>query len=144
MRTEKYLSNLATTFIQQLRVPQSMGDSQSGPQDIYEQFGEKIKAKLLQMNPETLGRIASFGLAYEGERTKTAMYLVHCGSYLGKYLSGSELLTEIATTAVVAEIYDVLRSSEYWLEKWAREHPTSSRRDHLGSDDVFASEEDNS
>lgn len=122
MRNEKYLCNLATTFIQQLRVPQSMGAARSGPQDIYEQFATKIMAKLIIMSPETLGRIASFGLAYAGEQTKTAMYLVHCGSYLGKYQSGHDLLVEIACTAIVAEMYDVLRSSEYWLPRWRREH----------------------
>lgn len=133
MRTEKYLVNLATTMIQQLRVPQSMGDSQSGPQDIYEQFGEKIKARLFRMNPETLGRISSFGLAFKSGQNKTPMYYVHCGSYLGKYQSGMDLLIEIACTAIIAEMYDILRSSDYWLPKWHREHRELCRELYAGS-----------
>lgn len=123
MRTEKYLSNLATTFIQQLRIPVGMGNSPTGAQAIYEQFGDAIKAKLFRMNPETLGRIACLGLPYGGEQIKTAMYLVHCGSYLGKYQGGRELLTELACTAIVAEVYDVLREEVAvcaygeWLER---------------------------
>ncbi|MCR4311610.1 MAG: hypothetical protein NUV54_03555 [Candidatus Taylorbacteria bacterium] len=111
MRNQQYFSNFATTLIQQLHIPEGVDNSKSGAQGIYEQFGEEIRAKLEKMNPETLGRIASFGLPYNNNVTKgrTAMYLVHCGSYLGKYRSGRELLVELAVTAVIAEIYDTLR-----------------------------------
>ncbi len=123
-KSHQYIFNLALTLIQQLQVPQSLGGSALGPQDIYTQFGEKIVAKLKKMNPETLGRISSFGLEYDTLTAwsgKTSLYEVHCGSYLGKYQSGRGLLIEIACTAICAQIFDTLRSSEF--KEWNKIFP---------------------
>ncbi|MFA6601774.1 MAG: hypothetical protein WCT02_02850 [Candidatus Paceibacterota bacterium] len=105
-----------------MQIPQSLGDLELGPQEIYKQFGDRIKAKLIRMNPETIGAIAWYGSAHQDDQRKTSLYQVHCQSYLGKYQSGPALMVEIAATALVAEIYDTLRSSEYWLPKWSQKH----------------------
>jgi hypothetical protein len=111
-QTTQYLSNLATTLIQQLHIPESIGEKPHGLQDLYDEFSDAIKAKLIVMNPGTRGQIADFGLAYGGSKESAGipMYHVHCNSFLGKYESGRNLVTEIACTTIVAKIYEMLRN----------------------------------
>ncbi|OGZ53032.1 MAG: hypothetical protein A3B25_00430 [Candidatus Ryanbacteria bacterium RIFCSPLOWO2_01_FULL_48_26] len=134
-RNRQYLTNLATTMIQQLHVPNSMGHSPSGAQNIYEEFGDSIVAKLLVMTPETLGRIVDFGLPYNADVTKgkTALYLVHCGSYCSKYASGHDLLVKIACTAIVAKMYDIFSErmkveyAQHAQDTLGPDHPVAMR-----------------
>ena len=82
------------------------------PQTLYEHRGTEVRKELSRMSPETLGRIAVQGKARGDEdqpsEGKTTLYDVHCGSYLGKYESGRNILLELALTAVIAEMTDQL------------------------------------
>jgi hypothetical protein len=97
------------------------GDSRVSPQALYESRNKEIRRALKRMRPETLGKIAAQGLAHNDPRTerqlrpsgvtdegKTSMYAVHCGNFVGKYDSGHDALIELALTAIVAEMADIL------------------------------------
>jgi hypothetical protein len=84
----------------------------TSPQMLYEKFGERVRAQVRLMRPETRGAIADRGLAFE-TRPNTSLYEVHCETYLGKYQSGRDLLIEIAVTAIIAKMYDILRDHGY-------------------------------
>lgn len=92
--------------IEDLRSPDDLDDS--GAQYLYLRRSEEIKHSLRCMRPGTLGRIAVHGKPFEVGVQGTAMYQVHCASWLGKYEDGKSLLIEIACTAIVAEMTDIL------------------------------------
>lgn len=115
----KHLNNLAHSFIGQLGAkPKDLEGAPvhqvDGAQALIERFGERIVRKCRQMTPATLGRIAAQGVGFDAETDTrngegTSLYQVHCGSYLDKYSDGKSLLVAIATTAIVAEMTDILR-----------------------------------
>ena len=103
----QYLRNLANTLMCQLGI--TLNDVlDGGAQGLYRTRSEEIKAQLHRMRPETLGKIAAHGAGYRDVSPRTALYQVHLESYLDKYASGMELLEEIACTAIVAEMTDIL------------------------------------
>lgn len=105
-----YIRNVARQIMVQLGITTAdLGEGEfAGPQVVYERRSGEIKAWLSRVRPETLGRIAACGRGHPDTRKGTALYLVHCGTWLGKRDSGPELLREIACTAIVAEISDIL------------------------------------
>lgn len=104
-----YLRNLANSMIQQLHIEIEMSASVT-VQGLYKHFGHAIKSKLLVMKPETRGKIADLGVGYGLKEypDRISLYEVHCQPYLGKYQSGRDLVMEIACTAIVAMIYEIL------------------------------------
>jgi len=87
-------------------------------QTLYEKWGEPIKRQLTRMRPETLGKIAACGVGNPDEVSEDeslrdyaaySLYQVHCGTYLDKYASGIALLREIACTAIIAEMTNILK-----------------------------------
>ncbi len=105
----QYLTNLAVTLIHQLNVPDYLGGLSQGVQEFYARFAKAVKARVLEMTPETRGRIADYGLAFNAaNHGKTALYAVHRAAYCGEHESGHSLLVEIASTAIIAEMFDIL------------------------------------
>lgn len=135
-RNRQYLTNLATTIIQQLRVPDDYVSR--GAQYVYGDFSDRIKAKIRGWTPETLGKIVDFGKAFPGSsgEGKTSLYEVHCGSYCGKYWSGRELLIELACTAIVAEMEDIfherMQEEDALLSQFLQEETDRDSRFRLG------------
>lgn len=108
MEERRYIRNLARSMIGQLRIkPLDLG--QSGAHGLYANRNEEIKALLCQMRPEKLGQIASFGRAWGGDVYGTSLYGAHNATWLSKHADGMTLLREIACTAIVAEMADILR-----------------------------------
>jgi len=108
----KYISNLARHFIGQLRV-RAEDFGKFPAQELYAHHNKAIKAQLHRMRPETLGRIAACGKGCSDENREESpqtgtLYLVHCSTYLDKYADGVTLLREIACTAIVAEMANIL------------------------------------
>lgn len=89
------------------------------------------------MRPENLGRIAVQGLAKDDPRTerqprrsgvvdegKTSLSGVHSTwSYLNGDGSGRDILVELATTAIIAEMTDQLRER---MHRYASREPLTS------------------
>lgn len=106
-----YIRNVARQIMAQLGITTAdLGEEDFAgiAQVVYERRSGEIKAWLSRVRPETLGRIAACGQGYPSTRKGTPLYLVHCGTWLGKRDSGPELLREIACTAIIAEISDIL------------------------------------
>lgn len=110
----KYLRNLAMSLMGQVGVADGWFGEHPA-QTLYELYGEAVHAQLHRMRPETLGRIAALGKSWYGDegepeswKGRTALYVVHCGTYLDKHRSGLSLLREIACTAIIAEMADIL------------------------------------
>ncbi|MEQ1500165.1 MAG: hypothetical protein ABL917_02190 [Parcubacteria group bacterium] len=125
---DRHISNVALSLIGKLRI--SWMEAQMlyqdvdnlSPQVLYASQNTEIRSELRKMKPETLGKIAAQGLSDSDPRTKrlprpsgvtdegkTSMYAVHCGNFVGKYESGRDMLVELAVTAIVAEMTDILR-----------------------------------
>jgi hypothetical protein len=70
---------------------------------------QSIVEHIALLDPAQLGILAACGLPYNGSAIgRTTMYQIHCGSYLGKYEGGLQLLQTLAATAVAAHINDIL------------------------------------
>ena len=109
---EQYLRNLATTMIHQLHVNArpEICDSPRVARAIYEQFGCKIKVKLLGMTPETRGRIADLGQSVHSvdRLEEIPMFEVYGRQWLHSQSCGRLLVTEIACATVVAKMAEIL------------------------------------
>lgn len=78
-------------------------------------FWEPVRKKVKKLSPQTLGVIAFSGVgSYDDHDINTvihnglSLYQVHCGTWLGKYDSGKEILRTVAITAIICEIYNFL------------------------------------
>lgn len=85
-------------------------DSESLGHDRAVYVFNRIYGEVSQLDAGTLGRIAASGY---GARSvippgATSLYLVHKGTWLGKYSAGIDLLRMIAATAIVARMHDIL------------------------------------
>ena len=118
MGDHQYLHNLTLSVMGQCHItvedlapPEGLSEDSFGldRQGLYQRRSEEIKALLRRMRPETLGRIAVCGKSYRDSGRCTSLYEVHCATYLSKYADGKELLCEIACTAIVAKMADILR-----------------------------------
>ena len=72
----------------------------------------RVEAIVAQLSPATLGIIAACGS--KGPSDCTTLYQVHCGTWIGKYSSGREILERVAATAIVAVISDRVP----WNSRW--------------------------
>lgn len=125
---DRYISNVAQSLIGKLGITWKEAyttfrdDSRVSPQSLYASRNIEICRELRKKRPETLGKIAAQGLSNNDPRTerqprssgvtdegKTSMYAVHCGNFVSKYDSGRDCLVELAVTAIVAEMTDILR-----------------------------------
>lgn len=98
-----YIHNLAMSLIGQLEITDAdLGKFKA--QSLYENASSRIKDWLSNKSNEMLGRIAGCGDADGG----TKLYQVHCETWLSKRASGRALLFEIACTAIVAKMADIL------------------------------------
>lgn len=121
----EYITGVAKTLIGKLgitwRDARRFGESFSA-QTLYAQRERDVRREVREMRPDTLGKIAVHGLSKHDPRTerqpkpsgvtdegRTSLYAVHCGSYLSKYDSGRDILIDLAVTAIIAEMTDVLR-----------------------------------
>ncbi len=82
--------------------------------EVCEKAFERAYRKTRRMNPTTLGIIAATGKADKLGVTGTALYRVHCATYLDKKESGKTLLRTIAATAIAAKVADLL---EDWFRR---------------------------
>jgi|SRR3989344_286297 len=120
----KYITNLAEGFIGQLKAKVEAEDFDEKWKwnplvfNLYARHNEAIRAQLRRMRPETLGKIAACGVGNPDEVSEDeslrdyaaySLYQVHCGTYLDKYASGIALLREIACTAIIAEMTNILK-----------------------------------
>ena len=111
--TKRHITHLAERLIDQLGITTvDLGvryELGYGAQTLYERQAHTIKFVLAQTRPGELGLLAACGRGF-GDMTRkgTSLYHVHCGSYLPKYADGWTLLCEIACTAIVAEMTDIL------------------------------------
>lgn len=127
-----YIHNIATTLLGQFGITfqdcvgcRGLGLSQTyGPDILYARHSGAIKTELRKMKPETVGRIAFQGKGWDGEvecpMDTTPLSSVHEGRpYLNQRLDGRTLVMEIACTAIVAEMMDILwarrREQRAWL-----------------------------
>ena len=74
----------------------------------YGDYGSLIRGELLQMSLEVRAKIAAEGKAYNssGEMSLEGVHLR--SSWVNGSLSGEAIITEVATTAIVAAIYDLI------------------------------------
>lgn len=129
------LRNIARTLMGQLGITTNIVDTPL-PFDaavlarfVYAKRGKDIKQRLRDMKPETLGKIAACGRGSrvqkrtpQYEAVAATMYSVHAGtwpltgggSWLDNHADGMSLLVEIACTAIMAEMGDILR---YWTQQ---------------------------
>ncbi len=126
---DKYISNVAQNIIGKFDITwkdlrrTGLGDvPEFYALTLYAKCSLVVRGEVKQMRPETLGKIAVQGLARNDPRTdrhpkrsgvtdegKTSLYAVHNENYLPTYASGREVLIELAVTAIVAEMTDILR-----------------------------------
>lgn len=87
--------------------------------NVFNGQGMRIRDKLMQMNPGTLGRIATFGLASPEDgnydTSKTTLSQVYQRDVFGKAcldpaFSGKRLLVIIAYYTIMAEIIDIIKA----------------------------------
>jgi hypothetical protein len=108
----KYITNLAQSFIGQLGAAVKIEDtSEFLAQNLHDRHSKAIHTLLRRMRPETLGRIAACGGGCDEDNKMSqgiTLYQVHCGAYLNKYADGISLLREIACTAIIAEMANIL------------------------------------
>ncbi len=91
---------------------------------LWERHSEAVRREVSKMSPETHGKIAAQGLGKHDIRTDrrpqpsgvteegaTSLYAVHQKEYLHRNDSGREILIELATTALIAEMTDILRKA---------------------------------
>jgi len=117
----RYITNLAEGFIGQLKARIEAEDRPVGggdflAQNLYQRHCDAIIDQLRRMRPETLGKIAAYGRGADDTTREivpgehgTTLYQVHCGTWLGKYNDGMTLLRDIACTAIVAEMANILK-----------------------------------
>lgn len=120
----QYLYNVAGNMIGKTGARNFLAHPVSGNPDRpwdAEKFGSVYAGAVVQTieqwNPETLGRIAAFGRGYGtlehpenagGGRQRTSMYEIRCYTWLDQYQSGKNLLVQIAASAILAAMYDIL------------------------------------
>ncbi len=93
---------------------------------LWERHSEAIRREISRMSAETQGKIAAQGLGKHDPRTDrrpqpsgvtlegaTSLYAVHHKDYLHRNDSGREILIELATTAIIAEMTDILREASH-------------------------------
>ena len=124
---KRYIRDLAKSLIGQLRITVFDLEPREVPGTLYERRNKEIKLWLERVRPEKLGRIAACGRGFStgasNTRYTTSLYDVHQCDYLNVFGSGFELLRELACTAIVAEMMDILT-----LESINLDHLVSSRQ----------------
>lgn len=111
----KLANQIAAELILELGLQRENQNSQ----DLFAQYGERVWKRIKRMKPATLGNVAASGRGTrvdgKGEPVTdmptchgTTLYNVHCSTWLGKYEDGISLLREIARTAIIAEMSDML------------------------------------
>ena len=138
MRTkeqQQYLSNLAATTLQQLRVPDEYGESADGSAKLFREFGTKVRIKVAEMTPETRGKIAELGLSGDDHSGISMFQATGIGNLSCRYHGGSWLIVELATMTIVAMMYELLCAEAYrrheidsGLEQDEREFEMLTRR----------------
>jgi curved DNA-binding protein CbpA len=103
---QKYIHNLAGTI---------MGGNYVYPKDAEELFrwySVLVSEKLRQFSDQTLGKIVACGIsAKEAEANKkTSVFQVQGFEPLQLNIDGRSLLLEIAVTAVIAAMMDIIRA----------------------------------
>lgn len=75
----------------------------------YNDYASLIRGELLQMSPEVRAKIAALGKGEGSSYESLSLENVHLRSnWLNGSLSGEAIITEVATTALVAAIYDLI------------------------------------
>ena len=118
---KEYIRNLAASMIGQLKITVMSADNvESLSQRLYELHNNAIHAKLLRMRPETLGKIAACGCGpFVGRPFKSpllglTMFQVQGRKpWLNELGDGFTLLQDIACTAIVAEMAEILYPGRY-------------------------------
>ena len=83
------------------------------PELLYQSRNDDVRKEITQMSPETLGQIAVHGLGWDEETIhgdRISLYSVHLEPYLSPLWSGHQILVELATTAVIAEMANQFRA----------------------------------
>lgn len=96
-------------------------------QFLWNLWGGAIRLWMKKLSPAMLGGIAACGKPSPADKPSvtTSLFEVNGGQYVnGKYASGKDILLDLATTAVVAEMTDILK-----LRKEQEERPTFACRD---------------
>lgn len=71
----------------------------------------RVEELVRGLGDATLGIIAACG---SSDPNCTPLYNVHCGTWIGKYSSGRQILERVAATAIVAVISDRV----LWNSRW--------------------------
>lgn len=124
---KRYIRNLAKSLIGQLDITVFDLEPSEVPETLYARRNEQIKLWLERVSPEKLGQIAAWGRRHDTGAPNTwhatSLYDVHQHEYLNVFGSGLELLRELACTAIVAEMTDILK-----LESINLDHRVRSRK----------------
>ena len=108
---QEYIHNVARTIMGQLGInPSTVTLEPALAQELYEKFGASVCGLVTRWSNPTLGRIAACGLDWVSN-VNTSLYDVHCATWLSKKDSGIVLLREIATTAIIAAMTDIVRAA---------------------------------
>ena len=119
---ERHITKIARALIGKFQIkPEAMIDPRdpSAPSGFYlwNQYGLVLVKELRRMKPETIGRIAAQGLSFEEAKrlNKTSMLItgtatIAVGAYGDSRASGKAQLVHLAINALLAEMFDILRS----------------------------------
>ncbi len=111
-----YIEKLAHTLMGQLKIegpeafPNFLDSSSWSPQQVYFACNEKIRGWLNNKDGETLGRIAYCGRSVEEalpQHQTPLLEVLHRSLNLGD--GGRQLLIDIATRAIIAEMFDIMQ-----------------------------------
>lgn len=113
----RYIHNLAKTLMGQMAIPPGdlvIDSSRDGPlpKVLFDYYGSSVKGKLSRFNSETLGRIASAGVAIQtdGVIPKNTRMAEVCEGFKTPLIgSGRDLLLDIASVVVVAAMSDIVQ-----------------------------------
>lgn len=102
------LELVVATLLREGVTPADVAGSMRGAEgDLFCRVEELVR----QLGDATLGIIAACG---SSDPSRTTLYSVHCGTWIGKYSSGRQILERVAATAIVAVISDRVP----WNSRW--------------------------
>ena len=106
----QYIHNVARTIMGQLGIRREhLVVDNFIAQTLFQDYGEKVNSIIGKWSSETLGKVAACGTGRDSSgKPRCSLYRVHCGTYLSKYDDGRTVLLDVATTAIIAAMTDIV------------------------------------
>lgn len=114
----KYIVNLTKQLVGE-QVIDGIKEYAVGPDTVLFMINPVLAPKLAKMRAETLGRICAYGIEYpcvdpdSGFHFQTSILEAHLDNLDLDGKSGRNLLIEIATSVIVAIVFDIIHQAEY-------------------------------